>query len=372
MAATSDHIPDFDDFERYYSGEMPPAEQRSLEGRMLAEPLVAEAYEGFLAWRAQHTGAAAVRADLQERLHTRVAHTRRRALPLWSYASAASVLLAVFSYWFVFLRDQEADMQKPEVAVKRDKAALPAAEQAPATIQGKAPETSATVPAAPDASKPDAHALANRLEQTSKPLPKPGTALVPSQLADAEIQEEVADIASADSFKGETEVIQVPPEAANALPSPGSAQSVAKSMAGRVRMEPSSLYNVSEDRIGAGTQVAREQIAVAKPEAAHKKTTKHYTILPDIPAPVPAEGWASYQTYLDKNTASAPAEGKVIVKFVVGTLGTLSGFVASGPEELQKEAIRIISNGPAWVSARREGLSVASMAEITLQFRQDK
>ncbi len=135
MAATNDHIPDFGDFERYHSGEMPPEEQRWLEGKMLAEPLVAEAYEGFLAWRAQHTDLAGVRSALHERLHTRGA--RRDALPLWAYASAASVVLALLVYWSVFVRDQNAEMQQQ--AVKPSRISQTEAEKAdvsvPPTVQ---------------------------------------------------------------------------------------------------------------------------------------------------------------------------------------------------------------------------------------------
>lgn len=357
MAATNDLIPDFDDFERYYSGEMPSAEQRLLEGRMLAEPLVAEAYEGFLAWRARNTRATAMHANLQERLHARVTQPRRKALPLWAYASAASVLLALFSYWFVFLHDQKEGMQKPSVAVKQE-ATSSAPKQAPVPIpiqQDEPLESVASAPAVPEVSTSAASTSANQPKQVPQALPKSELAQAPSVLADTQAREKAADIASADSFPAETEELHVPPQPAKALATPGSAQAVGKSMAGRARMK-------RED-------VETQYLVASKPVSAQKET--YSIVVPaDTLAAVPAAGWPSYRAYLDKNTGSASTTGQIVVTFVVSSSGALSGFIARGREELQKEAIRIISSGPAWAPARTRGIPVESPVQIQLQFRQ--
>lgn len=358
MAATNDLIPDFDDFERYYSGEMPLAEQRSLEGRMLAEPLVAEAYEGFLAWRAGNTGAAAMRADLQERLRTRVAHARRKTLPLWAYASAASVLLAVFSYWFVFLRDQKVDVQKPSVAIKQEKVTSSVPEQAPApvpSLQDKPLESVASAPAAPEDSKLPESVPAGQFQKPSQALPKPEIALDPTVLADTEVPEKATDIALEDSFQAATEIVHVPQQPAKALATPGSAKAVGKSIAGRARMEQKDLDT--------------QYLVASKPVSAEKQT--YSVVIPaDTLAAVPIAGWPFYRAYLEKNTGYASTTGQILVTFVISASGTLSGFIAKGPEELQKDAIRIIRNGPAWAPASANGTPVISRAEIQLQFRQ--
>ena len=357
MAATNDLVPDFDDFERYYSGEMPSAEQRSLEGRMLAEPLVAEAYEGFLAWRGRNASAATAHADLHERLHTRVAHARRTTLPLWAHASAASVLLAVFSYWFAFLRDQKEDMQKPSVTIKKESATSSPPEQAPASVpnrQDKPLEPVASAPAAPKASKLAESVAASRPEQPSQALPKSEIAQESSVLADTEVPEKAADIASKDSFKAEREIVQVLPQPAKALATPGSLQTIGKSMADRARKKQK--------------DVDTQYLVVSKPVFAEKET--YSIVVPaDTLAAAPSAGWPSYQAYLDKNTGTASTTGQIMVTFIISSSGALSGFLARGPEELQKEAIRIISNGPAWAPARTKGMPVSSMAEIRLQFR---
>ena len=348
MAATNDLIPDFEDFERYRSGEMPPAEQRVLEGRMLAEPLVAEAYEGFLAWRQLNTGAGSVHADLQERLHTRVTYARRSALPLWAYASAASVLLVMLSYWAVFVRDRKVDLQEHSVAVTREKEASSLLEQAPAPIREDQPhEPAAPGAAAQKASTPAASAAASQPKQSPKTLTKPETISAPSTLADVLAGEEPIDITLHDSIAAGTEIAQAPPSPAKILAAPGAAQAVGKSMAGRVRMETSSLYTVAQKGKEIDTLALTDGIAAQ-----------------------PAGGWPAYRAYLERNTGSASIAGQVVVTFIVGSSGELSEFIAKGPQELQKMAIRIISTGPAWTPAHTKAGALTSPVEIQLQFRQ--
>lgn len=339
MAATNDHIPDFEDFERYCSGEMPPGEQRLLEGRMLSEPLLAEAYEGFLAWRERDGHMAHTRADLRERLHARVTRTDRNTLPLWAYASAASVLLAVFSYWFVVLRDQPATMKKTSVAVKQEEV-----KSLPAVV---APESSAehgSVSAGAPLNAPHTNALS-----------KPKTTLTPSGLADAEVQAEANENALGDSSPIKAEEIQAAPQPSQVLVMPSAAQAVGKSVAGRVKME----HEEADTRY----------LVASKPASANAKTYT-VTIPGDTLPAAPALGWPDYHAYIEKNTGSASTTGQIVVTFFVSSTGTLSDFVTNGPEELYKEAIRIISSGPAWAPARRRGIPVTSRAEIRLQFRQ--
>lgn len=369
MAATNDQIPDFGDFERYHSGEMSPAEQHSLEGRMLTEPLVAEAYEGFLAWRAQHADVARVRTDLYKRLRARQARTR--VIPLWAYASAASVLLVLFVYWAVFLSNQKADLKKQAIVESQKAIPLAAPEQAPvpATVQPHAQlESSASASVKPGVSAPATHAP-KPAGQVAKASKQAETGLAATGLADIAVPQETTDIATGESFGAETLVVQVPAQPAKALQVPGSTQSLGKSKAASVRMEQSSLNNASKDAAELDTHQLEELKVLGQQAVAMKKSAAPIAVAPDAPSPVPAVGWPPYRAYLEKHTGSAPVEGQITVTFVVGELGNLSGFVAKGPEQLQKEAIRIVREGPAWVPARAKGQFVTSMAEIRLQFR---
>lgn len=356
MGATNDLIPDFDDFERYYCGEMSSAEQRSLEGRMLADPLVAEAYEGFLAWRTRNTHIAGVRIDLQERLHRRVALADKKVLPLWAYASAASILLALFSYWAFFLRDQ--NMQKPATTISREETTSPKPDQAPVVLPNQRekplePIASSSVEAKiPITTNPGP---AGQPKQAVRELPKAELALAPSDLADAQVQVDAASTAFADSLPTEKHTSQASFQPAKALAAPGSAQAVGKSLAAREQQK----------------EVDTQYLVASKPVFS-KKSVEGFVVSPDTLEAVPAQGWQSYQAYLDKNTGSASTTGQIMVTFVVSISGTLSGFVARGPQELQKDAIRIISNGPVWAPARTNGIPVVSIAEIQINFRQSQ
>lgn len=375
MAATNNLIPDFDDFERYRSGEMPSDEQRSLEGRMLAEPLVAEAYEGFLAWRAQRTDAAGVQADLRERLRTRVTPVRRNALPLWAYASAASVLLALFAYWSVFWDNQKAGMQESSAAETQETATSSAPEQAPvlATIQPDGPsESIASAPAEPKPSFPAAPVPATPPLQLAEGKARLDIASAAPQNFDGEIQEEAVVSVLADSLRSEKDSVKAAPQVAGVLAAPGSAQAVGKSMEARVRMQPSSLHTVAKGSLDSDTQRVATEMTSVRPGIAGKKSFNSITLPADTPTPVPADGWPAYRAYLEKNTGSSSTNGQIVVTFIVSPSGTLSGLVAKGPKELQKEAIRIVSNGPAWLPARTKGGMVASRAEVNLQFRQSQ
>ncbi|WP_342085862.1 hypothetical protein [Dyadobacter sp. OTU695] len=360
MAATNDHIPDFDDFERYYSGEMPLAEQRLLEGKMLAEPLLAEAYEGFLVWRAGNTRAENVRADLQERLGKRLAPARRKSIPVWHYVSAASVVLALWAYWAFFSRDHRIDVQKPEVATTRKEVAAPKPEQADvnAPIQPEKPHKSVTSGVAkPDALISGKPGLAIRSGQIPQAAPKPEPALTTSVLADAEERQDAAEIVLADSIRAENHIAQTPAQPANALIAPGTAQAVRKSMAARVRSEEKAVDT---------------QYIVSHRPAYDGKKIDDIVVRVDTLSALPRMGWPSYQAHLDRNTDSASITAQIMVTFAVSASGVLSDFVAKGPEQLQKDAIRLISNGPAWAPARVNGRPVKSVAQVQLQFRRSQ
>ncbi|WP_353720667.1 hypothetical protein [Dyadobacter sp. 676] len=375
MDATDNLLPDFDDFERYCSGQMPPAEQRLLEARMLDEPLVAEAYEGFLAWRAPYADAARLRADLHERLHTRASRTRRKALPLWAYGSAASVLLALFVYRVAFWGGRKADTQRPAAIVtQRDqpgsKHGVP--EQASPVAQAPAPAIAGPA-GAPQLA---ASAQARREEITPSPgivaksaAPASSTAAGPEQLDG----KEETDTVSADSELAGKAAAQLAPAPARALAVPGSVQAVGKSMAGRTRATASAPQIVSQKPSGTSSLTENlNEIAATGISSQSKKTAVNVPSEADRADPAPVGGWEAYHVYLDENTASATTTGQVTVTFVVNPTGTLSGFKARGTGELRDEAIRIVRKGPVWLPARTQGANTARLVEVQLQFRRSE
>ncbi|GGM87091.1 hypothetical protein GCM10010967_19310 [Dyadobacter beijingensis] len=382
MAVTNDFIPDFDDFERYFGGQMPAAEQRALEGRMVDEPLVAEAYEGFLAWRTSHPDIAGMRVDLHARLRARVGRRDKRILPLWAYASAASVLLLLFAYWAFFLRDSEGLMQESAAMVARENAAKPSSPtpNEPAKASDAGSEAAQPVPATPPLSsysKPTGSATASEAEK-SESVQAPDFVLKPYALAPAvaevvEKKEQIT-VPQSDSGSAQTTPAQTAPapEPASALTAPGASQAVAQSAGARAKAAPSKPSFAARKTGDANDNAAPEtlnEVVVTGSSFSRKKSISTPLVELDRPEPLPVGGWDAYRAYLDKNTDSSAIAGQVVVTFVVGESGALSGFMAKGPVELHNAAIRIVRQGPAWLPVRMKGVAASTLTEIRLEFR---
>jgi hypothetical protein len=101
MAASESNNTNFDDFRRYYSGEMSHIEQYNLEKRMLQDPFLADAYEGYVNAGMDHVDEGRTLKDLRETLEGRVKSREKRDRPLWGYAAAASVLFLVGWFFYV-------------------------------------------------------------------------------------------------------------------------------------------------------------------------------------------------------------------------------------------------------------------------------
>lgn len=382
MAVTNDFIPDFDDFERYYSGEMRVEEQRALEGRMLDEPPVAEAYEGYLAWRVTHSDTSGMRTDLRERLHERVERERKPGLPLWTYASAASVLLALFAYWTFFGGDNQVVVQKDlttsrNTTVKEVKKPFRADDKfakASEPVAVPPPKIRSLTNSKPAASKTRGQAVAGEPVHDSAFLLKPH-AFVPDALAEAEVQREQIVVPQTHSDLNQPTPAQSAPHPAKALAASATLRAVGKSVAARSQPEPSKPLLVSQktaDTVPENAGEVLKEVVITGSSISRKESPITLFAEPDRPAPIPVQGWPAYRTYLEKSTDTAATTGQVVVTFVVSSTGALSGFVANGPKELHKEAIHIISKGPAWAPARSKGMPVTSLTEIQLQFRQSQ
>lgn len=317
---------DFNDFRRYHNGEMSAQEQHSFEKRMLEEPLVADAYEGFLALNEDQIDYKSALTNLDEALKERTQPEQKRALPMWAYASAASVCLLAGLSWVYFTSNKSSEHQnvafemsigkpdqiaEPEEGVKTPP--IPQAASTPALTLKSAPpsstetspatdELAVIVPAAP--SQQEHKILGNKLEE-------------------AVAENDLESIAIVESI-------------------PASAPVAASSAQLPLRK---SAAKVGQD-YAAGASIA----------------------LPSS-RPVPVNGWESYQSYLLKNSVAEGKSGEVEVTFTVQTDSTLSAFSAKGDPSLNDKAILTVKNGPLWVPAKFNGRAIVSQTKVTLQFR---
>jgi hypothetical protein len=346
MAPTNYHFPGMDDFRRYQSGEMSSEQQHKLEGLMLDDPFVAEAFEGFLASQQAHSGHTNVGSELRGRLAARIEGKPERRLAFWPYASAAAALICLGLYWAVFLKKNQA----PPVVTARQSAAhqMPRGRAAgPAEPEPKAPAGAPAIAKAPQPAQP-----------VSKS--KPATLSTQEKAAQALFDSGSERLAAAES-----------PAAAAAVPI----------ASGRVQPEDSESQVSDFKPVKAATSKqdpasfrrSEEVIQLSEVVVSHSNTQRKQT---SVPAPTaaaflpaqPADGWKAYQSYIENNEL-AEQEGKVTVSFVVAQNGSLSGFLAHGTQQLHQRAIQLVRQGPAWTAARSNGTPISMPTRVEIHFR---
>lgn len=418
MEKTDLNAPDFDDFLRYHQGKMPPEEQHQFEMRMLEEPLMADAYEGFLAWYSDDTRIPALRSGLRELLADRTSTNKRITSSWWVYGAAATVLMAVGLYGFYFfsIPGEAPEQAAIQTGTKQPPVAAPsgAPEQADAAVSRvEAPDSPAVGPKIMT-SQPSVAAAASGQKPESD-IPVPGDTAEPADVttaqpagADASTTAAATAPLPAKAFakslsdRAKTEAPssmrfvsgRVVDAAGIALPGvqvrSKSDQAEITDSAGRFRVPVHaddslqlSFLGFNEKRIPvAGREIGTirleeftptlDEVVVTHAPTQRKKSTSVSAAITNAPQPVPAEGWKAYQDYLDRRSKSAKMEGKVVVSFAVNANGSLSGFFAHGAGELHQDAIRIVREGPLWKPAVRGGSPVSAVTEIEVWFRKSQ
>lgn len=319
MAATKPDLPiDLELFRRYHQGEMTYAEQHKFEKQLLDHPLIAEAYEGYLALVEGKEKANVVGPELAARLRKRLNPSRKNTTPFWVYATAASVLLAIGSLWLRFISNRDT-----ELADKADIVLAPS----PAKVAPSDP----TVPeATPE--PPPPHAIA---------APKTAPNLFSKRRADARVKTDQQ--VSVDTTAESVAVTDMKEEAADA------GEHLAFSAPASVR------------KFQARMQSRGESLGTVSATPARMADTENTQ-------PTPLGGWLRYLEYLNKNSASEKVQGEITVTFQVQTDGTLANLTAKGEVQLQERAIRMIRQGPAWVPAIRNGRAQNAQAEVKINF----
>lgn len=331
----------FKDFERYRLGEMSRSEQWKFEKQMLEQPLLAEAYEGFLIRSEAPVAHEAVHQVLAGKLHARI-QKRSPKHVMWAYAAAAAITLCLGAFWLATLRpaskvaEQEANVAKVEENVRTmdvisettklslaspdSETALVAPEPVKAIPSNRKPPVFSAAPPAGNLSFPENQPTV-QLPALSFARKKPGflgNQLTSSRATDAVISE--------DSVTRLLRAARVAVQAAH--------QSSA--------LDVQEMVVVPE----AGSE-NRQRVAQAPLSGA------------------PAIGWEAYRKYLLENAVSAGRQGRVTVLFTVGPDGSLTDFKPQGDSLLFDRAIRILQNGPAWIPAERDGRK----PRVTLYFR---
>lgn len=85
--------------------------------------------------------------------------------------------------------------------------------------------------------------------------------------------------------------------------------------------------------------------------------------------------WMSSNIQYPKAAQAAGAEGRAIVRFVVNKNGTISDvkiLKSTGNEELDNEAMRVVSASPKWKPGKTNGKTVRTMMNQPIMFRLPK
>ncbi|WP_031527349.1 energy transducer TonB [Dyadobacter crusticola] len=314
------------DFERYQSGTMSFEEQHAFEKRLLSNPAFAEAYEGFLLLSPTAAEAEMISNALADKLAERLARNKSREAYLWSYASAAAILITAGVFWIVFSQTRTVE----EVG------------QTPTLIEQpivKAKETAPEQKSAPVAPAP----LLPKKQKSARPLPV--NAAAEPELNIAAAPPVMQDIL-ADSLPVGARVAVAEPVPSAFVAPPSSIQLFKKSAPAKVSRSSSRL--VSDG-------VLNEQFDAQSDGK-----------------PQPQAGWQDYLSYIRQNTPHHEGNETVIVSFMVKSDGTLTDIKATGKLSLQQSAIDIVRNGPPWTPAKQNGISLDAPAQVAIYFHSAK
>lgn len=338
MAGNSEHIPNFETFQRYHSGAMSLREQHLFEKQMLQDPALADAYEGFLAMHQDRIDLSEIKETLAQQLESRIARQEKRIFPAWTFGLAAALVLAIGVLWLAFLSNPE----KQEALTK-----------APERVR----QQMATAPQQPE------------IKATPETASAPQIALKPSKPKEG-IPLETEQIAAADEdvlLEEEMETLSLV-ETLNSVNTSAPAQQDESRFAYSAQpgARPAQASATRRDSLTGKNEVLMSEAAVKRTSAAAPQPAKS---LSKALSPTPLMGWVSYDSYLQQKADSAGRIGEVNVSFKVNADGTLSDFNATGDKALFEDAIRIVRDGPAWLPVRRNGIAVTQTTSVVLHFK---
>ena len=104
MKTNDKHIahPSNEQLQSYLAGNLTHAQSHQIERHLLACSYCSEALNGFESLQSQNIDIQKVNKELKQLLDKRINQKPiRKLIPVWQYAAAASVLLAIGFWWFL-------------------------------------------------------------------------------------------------------------------------------------------------------------------------------------------------------------------------------------------------------------------------------
>jgi TonB family protein len=348
---------------QYAAGTLTAAERRQVERHTLDCALCADALEGYQQAAPAATSPAAL-AELQQRLHARVAAEPARTprVGAWWMAAAAAVLLLAFVGLWQWQRPTTT-ARAPRATAARERQQ----ERAPAVVSAPAPAVDAAPPAAP---------VTPPVAAPAQPEPAPAYAAAPVRplrRARPAVAATRAPVAATD-VQGLGEVRSASAEAELAAPVATAPAPAAEQAAEEAKAKIDSQAVLAGRT--AGVAVMSKAAPAAQPPL-REESGKRKSELPPAPAlaPFPNGGYPAFRNYLireQKRPEGVPrTDGVVKLKFTVEADGSVQNIqvVRGLSPELDAEAMRLLCEGPSWRPGIVGGRRASQTITIDVPFR---
>ena len=331
--------------EGYLSGALSSQQRRQVEQFLEDNPFEAEAMEGLQAASGYFENDL---IELENRLANKTRRPSRSLTKLyWPMAAAVSVMV-IAGFMFYFLRPL--DPVAPQVTIAQDSTQVLSERQA------------IEAPVVPKT--PDQNEVPSSVEKTQKDI-KPSFELLEKELRQKELA--LSEIPEATSTSGNSNAVPINDEVNEPVLQRGANQTTDFDIAVDLDMEEENEIS-SEDPAPAVYRDEKRKKTLTAAPSANKRTQP--LDLPNAQPPLSLGKYLVQNTRYPKEAKSQAVKGRVLVSFVVNSDGKLSDFkiVEGLGHGCNKEAIRVLQQGPNWVPSEINGVPVQSRGTAEVHF----
>jgi len=408
MARQGKHrdFPDKETLNKYLSGELSPEEAHQFEKMVLDNKFYQDAMEGIDAF-----GSDQVKADLKglsQRIKSRSRTRKRKNIVVYRIA-AAVILLAILSYTLILTTDKlnkvsnkqtvSQKLEEPEDTSDPSTESARISDDATEDIEPPVPEDRLDKDIDLKAASPEEESPVEELGLDMDKDNPPEETIV----GEPEIQPESAPQPITRDEEVETErqfeLIEVEADAVsqieiseNNIEEPVLEAQEDQAVKSEI---PQGLSLQDSERAGKSTEeavpVLRNGIESAKTRngPSKQKDSRRAGYVPEIAArqeykgdlsPEPIAGFEAYEYYISDNlkypadAEEAGVEGVVELQFMVNkdSIPVNILVIKSLTESCDKEAARLLENGPKWIPAVSEGLFIEKEVRYSIKFELEK
>jgi cytoskeletal protein RodZ len=321
-----------EDIQRYLDGKMDPAGMHALERAALEDPFLADAIEGF---REMRPNLKEDIMEMQNKLSEKKKEERKRR---WIPIAIALLLLLSFGGWFMFREDGGGQQQ-----IAKQEGSQPATQEMTQASQDSMANSGAD-------NKAGTQSNANKDLTASKPDNTKAEESKPAEVASTKAAKAATGTEPATS----TEV------------APAAAPVASVDAAARKANESAKKTLTAPAKSEA--ELSKQADAQTAAPTARKKGAYQFETLEMAKNVEPVTGWNAFAKYIQSNM-QRPAggmHGTVGTNFIVAPDGSISDIVVvkSLHPDYDKEAVRLLQNGPKWKASNGGDKAVKAVYNV--------